>query len=179
RNTVARMLSGGMKRKLMIVRALMHEPRVLILDEPTAGVDVETRREMWTYFQELNKQGTSIILTTHYLEEAEQMCDRIVIINHGIIAENTNMKQLLSKLNEETFVLDLAKPIKKCPKLVGYTFTLPEPNTLEVTAKKKQDLNTVFAMLKKQGITVLSMRNKTNRLEELFVKMTGNGGTKK
>lgn len=175
RNTQARQLSGGMKRKLMIVRALMHEPRVLILDEPTAGVDVETRREMWEYFQKLKKSGTTIILTTHYLEEAEQLCNRIVIINQGIIAENTNMKELLAKLDEETFVLDLKKPITTCPTLEGYSFSLPESSTLEVTATKKQDLNTVFALLKQRDITVLSMRNKTNRLEELFVEMTSNG----
>ncbi|WP_075182162.1 ABC transporter ATP-binding protein [Pantoea sp. 1.19] len=171
RNERARMLSGGMKRRLMIARALMHEPRLLILDEPTAGVDIELRRSMWTFLQELNAQGTTIILTTHYLEEAEMLCRNIGIIQRGELVENTSMKALLAKLKSETFILDLA-PKSPLPKLEGFQYRLVDTTTLEVEVMREQGLNSVFSQLSAQGITVLSMRNKANRLEELFVGLT-------
>lgn len=168
RNERARMLSGGMKRRLMIARALMHEPKLLILDEPTAGVDIELRRSMWTFLQELNAQGTTIILTTHYLEEAEMLCRNIGIIQRGELVENTSMKGLLSKLKSETFILDLA-PKSPLPKLEGFQYRLADTSTLEVEVLREQGLNSVFSQLSHQGVQVLSMRNKANRLEELFV----------
>ena len=168
RNERARMLSGGMKRRLMIARALMHEPKLLILDEPTAGVDIELRRSMWTFLQELNAQGTTIILTTHYLEEAEMLCRNIGIIQRGELVENTSMKGLLSKLKSETFILDLA-PKSPLPKLEGFKYRLADTSTLEVEVLREQGLNSVFSQLSHQGVQVLSMRNKANRLEELFV----------
>ena len=164
----ARFLSGGMKRRLMIARALMHQPKLLILDEPTAGVDIELRRSMWTFLKQLNAEGTTIILTTHYLEEAEMLCRNIGIIQRGELVENTSMKGLLSKLESETFILDLA-PKSPLPELQNYQYRLVDTSTLEVDIKREQGLNSVFAQLNAQVIQLLSMRNKANRLEELFV----------
>lgn len=171
RNSASRELSGGMKRRLMIARALIHQPRLLILDEPTAGVDIELRRSMWTFLTELNQQGITIILTTHYLEEAEQLCRHIGIIDHGRIVENTSMRQLLAKLHVETFRLDLEAPITALPELNGYPARLIDDHTLEVQVEKSQGINDLFAQLERQGIEVLSLRNKSNRLEELFVSL--------
>ncbi|EPT9251355.1 ABC transporter ATP-binding protein [Photobacterium damselae] len=164
----ARNLSGGMKRRLMIARALMHEPKLLILDEPTAGVDIELRRSMWTFLRSINEQGVTIILTTHYLEEAEMLCRNIGIINHGELIENTTMKSLLSKLEAETFILDLSAPIETVT-LEQVVWRLLDSTTLEIEINKGESLNHVFAQLSEQGINVQSMRNKANRLEELFV----------
>ncbi|HIF9165487.1 TPA: ABC transporter ATP-binding protein [Photobacterium damselae] len=164
----ARNLSGGMKRRLMIARALMHEPNLLILDEPTAGVDIELRRSMWTFLRSINEQGVTIILTTHYLEEAEMLCRNIGIINHGELIENTTMKSLLSKLEAETFILDLSAPIETVT-LEQVVWRLLDSTTLEIEINKGESLNHVFAQLSEQGINVQSMRNKANRLEELFV----------
>lgn len=166
RNERARMLSGGMKRRLMIARALMHEPKLLILDEPTAGVDIELRRSMWGFLKDLNDKGTTIILTTHYLEEAEMLCRNIGIIQHGELVENTSMKALLAKLKSETFA-----PKSPLPKLDGYQYRLVDTATLEVEVLREQGINSVFTQLSEQGIQVLSMRNKANRLEELFVSL--------
>jgi len=178
RNERARMLSGGMKRRLMIARALMHEPKLLILDEPTAGVDIELRRSMWVFLKELNARGTTIILTTHYLEEAEMLCRNIGIIQSGELVENTSMKGLLSKLKSETFILDLA-PRSALPQLEGFQYRLVDTSTLEVEVMREQGLNGVFSQLSAQGVQVLSMRNKANRLEELFVGLTqGKAGGK-
>ncbi|MBO0423154.1 ABC transporter [Enterococcus plantarum] len=171
RNVRARMLSGGMKRRLMIARALMHEPRLLILDEPTAGVDIELRREMWDFLRELNENGTTIILTTHYLEEAEMLCRNIGIIQSGQLIENTSMRTLLAKLQFETFIFDLA-PFDKEPEIIGYKSIFEDEQTLEVEVERNQGLNGLFEQLTTQGIQVLSMRNKSNRLEELFLKIT-------
>lgn len=171
RNVRARMLSGGMKRRLMIARALMHEPKLLILDEPTAGVDIELRREMWTFLRELNASGTTIILTTHYLEEAEMLCRNIGIIQAGELIENTSMKSLLAKLQFETFIFDLA-PYEIEPMINGFKHTFVDEQTLEVEVVRDQGINELFDQLTKQGIKVLSMRNKSNRLEELFLKIT-------
>lgn len=168
RDERAMRLSGGMKRRLMIARALMHQPKLLILDEPTAGVDIELRRSMWGFLKTLNAQGTTIILTTHYLEESEMLCRNIGIIQHGELVENTSMKALLGKLESETFILDLGSK-NPLPQLEGYTFRLTDTSTLEVDVRREQGLNGVFAQLNAQGIDVLSMRNKANRLEELFV----------
>ncbi|MCY7295618.1 ABC transporter ATP-binding protein [Alteromonas sp. a30] len=170
----ARALSGGMKRRLMIARALMHEPNILILDEPTAGVDIEIRRSMWEFLTKINEQGITIILTTHYLEEAEMLCRNIAIIDKGRIVENTTMKNLLAKLNVETFVLDLPANSHN-PIINGYESRLLENNTLEVDVPKESGLNQLFSQLTEQGIEVLSLRNKANRLEELFVKLVENG----
>ncbi|MCG9779373.1 ABC transporter ATP-binding protein [Photobacterium damselae] len=164
----ARNLSGGMKRRLMIARALMHEPKLLILDEPTAGVDIELRRSMWTFLRSINEQGVTIILTTHYLEEAEMLCRNIGIINHGELIENTTMKSLLSKLEAETFILDLSVPVETVA-LEQVVWRLLDSTTLEIEINKGESLNHVFAQLSEQGINVQSMRNKANRLEELFV----------
>ncbi|EHD0097933.1 ABC transporter ATP-binding protein [Vibrio vulnificus] len=165
----ARNLSGGMKRRLMIARALMHEPKLLILDEPTAGVDIELRRSMWEFLKEINqKQGITIILTTHYLEEAEMLCRNIGIINRGELIENTTMKSLLAKLDVETFILDLA-PNSPIPCLEGVVSSRVENDSLEIEVEKSQPLNHVFSQLSEQGVMVMSMRNKANRLEELFV----------
>src|SRR5689334_7939347 len=171
RNGISRGLSGGMKRRLMVARALMHEPRLLILDEPTAGVDIEIRRSMWEFLREINARGTTIILTTHYLEEAETLCRNIAIINGGRIAERDRMSSLLRKLQAETFVLNLREAVSSVPQVPGYEFTLVDEHTLEVEVSKEQSLNEVFARLTAQGIGVLSMRNKVNRLEELFMKL--------
>ncbi len=174
KDSAARMLSGGMKRRLMIARALMHEPKMLILDEPTAGVDIELRRSMWDFLRELNQQGITIILTTHYLEEAEMLCRNIAIIDSGIIVENTDMKSLLAKLDIETFVFDL-KPNSKPAQLKEFCCRVIDDHTLEVDVKKSQTINQVFTQLSEQDIDVLSMRNKSNRLEELFVSLVGSG----
>ena len=171
RDSASRMLSGGMKRRLMIARALMHKPRLLILDEPTAGVDIELRRSMWEYLTELNEQGTTIILTTHYLEEAEQLCRNIAIIDHGTIVENTSMRALLGQLSNETFLLDLKEMQKQAPQLQGYPAELLDECTLQVQVEKSRGLTDLFTQLSAQGIEVLSLRNKSNRLEELFVSL--------
>lgn len=172
RGVQARMLSGGMKRRLMIARAMMHQPKLLILDEPTAGVDIELRRSMWEFLTEMNNNGTSIILTTHYLEEAEMLCRRIAIIDRGVIKEDTSMKSFLNQMNEESFILDLTNPIAPLNiEIIGVKFNLIDPTTLEVTLDKALSLNDLFQLLEAQGIQVSSMRNKSNRLEELFVKM--------
>lgn len=171
RNSPSRELSGGMKRRLMIARALMHEPKLLILDEPTAGVDIELRRSMWEFLKQINQQGVTIILTTHYLEEAEMLCRNIGIIDKGILVECTSMKALLSKLNMETFILDLRRDIATAPVLDGMTCRLTDPHTLEVDVVKEHNLNDVFSQLSAANIEVLSMRNKSNRLEELFVEL--------
>lgn len=171
RHTQSRMLSGGMKRRLMIARALMHQPRLLILDEPTAGVDIEMRRSMWEYLTQLNAEGTTIILTTHYLEEAEQLCRNIAIIDHGQIVENTSMRALLTKLQVETFILDLKRTLDRLPDLQGYEFSQVDECTLEVRVDKAVGLTSLFAQLHEQGVEVVSMRNKANRLEELFVSL--------
>ena len=165
------MLSGGMKRRLMIARALMHEPRLLILDEPTAGVDIELRREMWVFLKELNESGTTIILTTHYLEEAEMLCRNIGIIQSGDLIENTSMKALLSKLQYETFIFDLDSYDKK-PVIKGYKHFFEDDLTLAIEVERNQGVNNIFEQLNQQNIKVLSMRNKSNRLEELFLKIT-------
>ncbi|VAW91658.1 Uncharacterized ABC transporter ATP-binding protein YadG [hydrothermal vent metagenome] len=174
RRDMARELSGGMKRRLMIARALVHEPTLLILDEPTAGVDIEIRRSMWVFLEEINKQGTTIILTTHYLEEAEALCRNIAIINKGEIIENTSMKTLLAQLHVETFILDLKESINKVPEVAGYNIVLLDSSTLSVEIKKTQTVNEVFDELSRLNLHVTSMRNKSNRLEELFVRLTGN-----
>ena len=174
RDASARELSGGMKRRLMIARALMHEPKLLILDEPTAGVDIEIRRSMWKFLQDLNAQGITIILTTHYLEEAEMLCRNIAIIDKGEIGENTDMKSLLAMLNVETFVLDTAN-FSTTPTLNGFNFDIIDSHTIEVEVAKEDGLNAVFEQLSQQGIQVLSMRNKANRLEELFVHLVEEG----
>ena len=173
RNSIARSLSGGMKRRLMIARALMHEPRLLILDEPTAGVDIEVRRTMWTFMRDINTAGTSIILTTHYLEEAENLCRHVAIIDKGRIIENDRMSRVLRKLQTEVFVFNLRNPIAAAPELPGYRVTLPDDHTLEIEVSKDQSLNDIFMRLSAIGIDVLSMRNKSNRLEELFMRLVG------
>ena len=176
RDKMSRSLSGGMKRRLMIARALMHEPRLLILDEPTAGVDIEIRRSMWDFLREINAQGTTIILTTHYLEEAETLCRNIAIINGGRIVERDRMSSLLRRLNTETFVLNLRNSLDVAPRLEGYSMVLIDNHTLEVETAKEQNLNDVFARLSQLGIEVLSMRNKVNRLEEIFMRLIDKGG---
>ncbi|MEM7026985.1 MAG: ABC transporter ATP-binding protein [Pseudomonadota bacterium] len=169
RHERSRNLSGGMKRRLMIARALIHEPKMLILDEPTAGVDVELRRSMWTFLKEINQSGITILLTTHYLEEAESLCKNIAIIDHGKIIENTSMKQLLSKLNQEIFVLDTTKSVSTLPIINGYQSILVDDTTIEVEINKSQNLNDYFTALSDNGIQISSMRNKSNRLEALFL----------
>jgi ABC-2 type transport system ATP-binding protein len=176
RKGIARALSGGMKRRLMIARALMHEPRLLILDEPTAGVDIEIRRSMWEFLREINEQGTTIILTTHYLEEAESLCRNIAIIDGGRIVERDRMSNLLRKLQTETFLLSLRNPVQRVPALEGYRVALVDDHTLEVEMSKEQSLNDIFARLSGQGIDVVSMRNKVNRLEEMFMRLVENRG---
>lgn len=171
----SRMLSGGMKRRLMIARAMVNEPRLLILDEPTAGVDIEIRRSMWELIRRINEAGTTVILTTHYLEEAEELCRNIAIIDHGEIRENTSMKALLAKLDVETFVLDLREPMQAAPACADMEIALRDENTLEVTLPKSKSVNTLFAELDSQGIHVISMRNKANRLEELFLRLVEKG----
>ncbi|MGY6553909.1 MAG: ABC transporter ATP-binding protein [Wenzhouxiangella sp.] len=168
---VSRTLSGGMKRRLLIARAMVHEPRLLILDEPTAGVDIEIRRSMWRFIREINEAGTTVILTTHYLEEAENLCRNIAIIDQGQIVENTSVKALLGKLDIETFVLDLRAPIETAPQVEGMAIVLKDPTTLEASIPKSRSLNRLFQVLEQHGIIVKSMRNKANRLEELFVRL--------
>lgn len=172
RTHLTRELSGGMKRRVMIARALMHNPKLLILDEPTAGVDIELRRSLWDFLRELNQQGTTIILTTHYLEEAENLCRNIGIIQHGKLIENTSMKSLLAKLETEIFVLDLQNMPQNRPLMIEhYPYKLLDENTLEVEVQRAQGLTNLFTQLTAQNVEVLSMRNKSNRLEELFLKM--------
>lgn len=169
KDTVSRRLSGGMKRRVMIARALVHSPRLLILDEPTAGVDIEIRRSMWQMMEQINQQGTTIILTTHYLEEAESLCRNIAIINDGLIVEKSAMSELLSRINQDLFVLNLAKPITNVPQIDGYEFDLIEPKVLNVSIPKDKGLNLLFQQLTQQHIEVLSLKNKSNRLEQLFM----------
>jgi len=167
----SRTLSGGMKRRLMIARAMVHEPRLLILDEPTAGVDIEIRRSMWEFIEKINRAGTTVILTTHYLEEAENLCRNIAIIDQGRIIENTTVKALLGKLDIETFVLDLGAPITQVPRVEGMEISLRDATTLVASLPKSSSLNALFAQLELDGIQVRSMRNKVNRLEELFLRL--------
>jgi ABC-2 type transport system ATP-binding protein len=171
RHSIARSLSGGMKRRLMIARALMHEPKLLILDEPTAGVDIEIRRSMWDFLRDINEQGTTIILTTHYLEEAENLCRNVAIIEGGRIIERDSMANVLRKLQTETLVLHLSEPRTTAPAVTGFRTDLADDHTLEIEVSKGQSLNDIFAQLSTQGIQVDSMRNKVNRLEELFVRL--------
>ena len=171
RNDQARTLSGGFKRRLMIAKALIHEPRLLILDEPTAGVDIELRREMWEFLKEINAQGTTIILTTHYLEEAEQLCKNIAIIDQGELVENTSMKDLLSRLDVQGFVLDIDQSLDQPPSIANFPITLEDSTTLNVVIKKNQSINDLFDQLSALGISVSSMRNESNRLEEMFIEM--------
>jgi ABC-2 type transport system ATP-binding protein len=175
RGTIARSLSGGMKRRLMIARALMHEPRLLILDEPTAGVDIEVRRTMWDFLREINAGGTTIILTTHYLEEAETLCRDIAIIDGGRIVERDRMSRLLRRLQTETFVFTLRDALTAAPFLEGYQAALRDDGTLEIEVAKEQNLNEIFARLSDLGIEVVSMRNKVNRLEEIFMRLVERG----
>lgn len=171
RHVASRELSGGMKRRLMIARALIHEPKMLILDEPTAGVDIELRRSMWTFLREINAKGTTIILTTHYLEEAESLCRGIAIIHKGEIIEHTSIKELLSRLNTETMVLDLKRPVLAAPTIPGCETVMKDETTLEMTFAKTLSLNDIFKALSMLNIEALSMRNKANRLEELFIRL--------
>ena len=171
RNSIARSLSGGMKRRLMIARALMHEPKLLILDEPTAGVDIEVRRSMWEFLRNINDAGTTIILTTHYLEEAENLCRNVAIIEGGNIIERDSMANVLRKLQTEVFVFNLRDAHTTAPQLSGFTAVLADEHTLEIEMSKTQTLNDIFAQLSAQGISVTSMRNKVNRLEELFIRL--------
>ena len=171
RNDQARTLSGGYKRRLMIAKALIHDPKLLILDEPTAGVDIELRREMWSFLKEINANGTTIILTTHYLEEAEQLCRNIGIIDHGEIVADTSMKDLLSRLDVQGFVMDLDKPLDKEPTVEGFELKLEDSSTLVAAVNKDKSINSLFDELSKLGIKVKSMRNESNRLEELFIEM--------
>ena len=172
KDQISRSLSGGMKRRLMIARALMHEPKLLILDEPTAGVDIEIRRSMWEFVNKINAAGTTIILTTHYLEEAETLCKNIAIIDHGKIAKNTSMQDLLKQLQIETFILNLREAISETPEIADdYTLRFIDSHTLEVDITKDRSINELFAALSEKGLNVLSMRNKANRLEELFMRL--------
>ena len=171
RNDQARTLSGGYKRRLMIAKALVHDPKLLILDEPTAGVDIELRRDMWSFLKEINKNGTTIILTTHYLEEAEQLCRHIGIIDKGTIVANTNMKDLLGTLNVQGFILDLHKPLDVAPSIEGFSLRLEDSLTLVAAVNKERSINALFEELSKLNIKIKSMRNESNRLEELFIEM--------
>ena len=171
RNDQARTLSGGYKRRLMIAKALVHDPKLLILDEPTAGVDIELRREMWTFLKEINTNGTTIILTTHYLEEAEQLCRNIGIIDHGTMVVDTGMKDLLGTLNVQGFVFDLTEPLDEVPSVEGFPLKLEDPLTLVAAVNKDRSINALFAELSKLNIKIKSMRNESNRLEELFIEM--------
>ena len=179
RHVMARNLSGGMKRRLMIARALVHQPKLLILDEPTAGVDIEIRRSMWQFLREINAAGTTIILTTHYLEEAESLCRNIAIINEGELVENTSTRQLLNTLHMETFVLDLESPLSELPDIDNCSLQLVDENTLEAEICRDDSINALFTELSTRGIKVISMRNKTNRLEELFMNLVKNGSGKR
>ncbi len=175
RHDQARNLSGGMKRRLMIARSLVHHPKLLILDEPTAGVDIEIRRSMWDFLRKINADGTTIILTTHYLEEAESLCRNIAIIDRGNLIENTSMRELLARLNVETFILYLKNPVRELPSLHCKNVHQVDETTLEVSVSKEKNLNELFNDFTKCGIEILSMKNKTNRLEELFMQMVENG----
>jgi ABC-2 type transport system ATP-binding protein len=175
RDVQARELSGGMKRRLMIARALVHGPKLLILDEPTAGVDIEIRRSMWEFLREINASGTTIILTTHYLEEAESLCRHIAIINHGLIAERAAMKELLRRLHTETFVLDVRDELQGIEQIPGFSIELLNSTTLEVSVTRDSGLNPLFKVLNERGIEVLSLRNKQNRLEQLFMGLVSAG----
>lgn len=177
RKDASRTLSGGMKRRLMIARALVHQPKLLILDEPTAGVDIELRRSMWEFLTQINEQGTTIILTTHYLEEAENLCRNIAIIDGGEIIKHSPMQELLKTINTETLVLDLEQGITCAPEIDGYKITLVNQSSLEVILDQGQDINSVFSALSKADIKVSSMRNKNNRLEELFVNLVTHNNT--
>ncbi|MEE8339446.1 MAG: ABC transporter ATP-binding protein [Xanthomonadales bacterium] len=172
---ISRNLSGGMKRRLMIARAMVNEPRLLILDEPTAGVDIEIRRSMWNFISDINRAGTTVILTTHYLEEAESLCRNIAIIDHGKIIRNTGMKSLLATLDVETFILDLREAVDQCPRVEGMEITIRDERTLEASLPREMSLNRLFSELERQDIHVLSMRNKANRLEELFLRLVEQG----
>lgn len=176
RNSQARMLSGGMKRRLMIARALVHEPEMLILDEPTAGVDIELRRSMWKFLQEINQRGTTIILTTHYLEEAESLCRNVAIISQGEIVRHTSMKSLLRQLSREVFIFDTVEELDALPDLPGFPGRLIDSHSFELEVEKSQPLNQLFQSLTEKGIHICSMRNKANRLEELFVSMVESHG---
>jgi ABC-2 type transport system ATP-binding protein len=176
RSGPGRDLSGGMKRRLMIARALVHQPRLLILDEPTAGVDIEIRHSMWNFLREINAAGTTIILTTHYLEEAEHLCRNIAIIDNGRIVENTSMRQLLSRLDTHTLLLDLVQPLAHTPALQGFFANRLDEHTLEVVVSREANISELFTQLSLQHIAVSSMRNKSNRLEELFIRLVGNKG---
>jgi len=176
RDDTARSLSGGMKRRLMIARALVHEPKLLILDEPTAGVDIEIRRSMWNFLREINEAGTTIILTTHYLEEAESLCRHIAIIDEGTIIEDARMSEVLRRLHRETFVLSLDRQLETAPQLEGFEARVREDCELEVEKGQKADMNSLFAQLDAQGIQVVSLRNKANRLEEMFMRLVENKG---
>jgi ABC-2 type transport system ATP-binding protein len=175
RKEIVRHLSGGMKRRLMIARALIHQPKVLILDEPTAGVDIEIRRSMWDFLVETNKEGTTIILTTHYLEEAEQLCKNIAIIDQGRFVVNTSMKNLLKTLCHQTFIFNTEKPINELPNFTPFSATLIDSNTFELRVDNQWTLNEVFSVLTRHGLCIHSMRNKTNRLEELFLDLINHG----
>ncbi len=176
RHDIARNLSGGMKRRLMIARALMHEPRLLILDEPTAGVDIEIRRSMWEFMRAINDAGVTIILTTHYLEEAESLCRNVAIIDHGTIVEHDRMSRVLRKLQYETFILSLEQTVEAAPVLDGYPVRLRNEHEIEVEVSREQNVNRLFALLSEQGMIVHSIRNKANRLEELFLRLTERAG---
>ena len=171
RQQMSRTLSGGMKRRLMIARALVHRPKLLILDEPTAGVDIEIRRSMWEFMSELNRQGTTIILTTHYLEEAESLCRNIAIINQGRIVEHSRMDRLLHQLHTETFVLNLRDPLNELPSLQGFELKRLDEQRVEVAVNSEQSINQLFEQLSLHEIGVTSLRNKQNRLEQLFMNM--------
>lgn len=179
RNSIGLRLSGGMKRRLMIARALINEPKLLILDEPTAGVDIELRYDLWNFLTELNQKGTTIILTTHYLEEAERLCKNVAIIDHGEIIEHANMKSLVNRLHAQTLIFDLCKPIETLPMLPEYEYRLIDNLTLEIQVTKSQSLNKLFEELTTQGLIIQSMRNKTNRLEELFVRLIAGNNERK
>ena len=172
RKTDARSLSGGMKRRLMVARALVNRPKLLLLDEPTAGVDIETRRMMWDFLRDLNKKGTTIILTTHYLEEAEQLCNKVAIIDEGKIIENDSMQNVLKKLKTEVFILNTEEPLDEAPNIEGYLTNLRSPQEIEITVSQEQGVNDAFSSLQESGVKVLSMRNKNSRLEELFLDLT-------
>jgi len=177
RNTPARMLSGGMKRRLMIARALVHEPKLLILDEPTAGVDIELRRSMWDFLREINEAGTTIILTTHYLEEAESLCRNVAIIDKGLLVKNTSVKNLLQGLNKEVFIFDTATDLPTEFSIAGFDIEKIDMHSFEIQVDKGQTLNAVFSALTEQNIFIISMRNKANRLEEMFISMIAQSGS--
>ena len=176
RNSISRNLSGGLKRRLMIARALVHEPKLLLLDEPTAGVDVELRRATWDFLKEINRNGTTIVLTTHYLEEAESLCEKIAIIDKGCIVEYGHKKDLLAQLHSETFILDLVSPLERLPEMPSLNIRRIDPMTLEVVINRAQNANAVFQILSEHKIIVRSLRNKANRLEQLFIRLLDDNG---